>query len=117
MKPPLSPPQPFICSQRRQKACFLSPRTGSKITVTKEKERRKSRSEEKERKRTGKKAIVALLVFITATLVFGQKNCPTQKVHLAIDKAFKNLARHIRQTRKNEPEPRRIDFKGEEGDE
>ena len=63
MKPPLSPPQPFICSQRRQKACFLSPRTGSKITVTKEKERRKSRSEEKERKRTEKKSNSCTLSF------------------------------------------------------
>ena len=44
--------------KRRQKAGFLSPRS-SKITVTKEKERRRR-----------KKAMVALLVFIIATLEF-----------------------------------------------
>ena len=44
---------------------------------------------ERARRRKGgeeKKAIVALLIFIIATLeiVFGRKNCSTQKVHLAI---------------------------------
>ena len=91
---------------------FLSPRS-SKITVTKKKERRKGRSEEKERKRTKKKAIVALLVFIIATLklVFGQKTLSDVKGPLG-DNVFKNPAKHIRQTRENEPEAR-IDFKGD----
>ena len=50
--------------KRRQNARFLSPRN-SKIIVTKEKERRKRK----------KGAMVALLVFIIATLeiVFGRK--------------------------------------------
>ena len=70
--------------KKRQKAGVFNPRS-SKIIVTKEKERRKRKSEEKERRRK-KKAIAALLVSITATLeiIFGQKNCSTQKVHLAI---------------------------------
>ena len=47
----------------------MSPRS-SKITLTKEKERRRRKSKEKR-----KKAMVALLVFIMATLkiVFGRK--------------------------------------------
>ena len=74
-----------ICSQRRQKACFLSPRS-SKITVTKEikgKEKKQGRGKGRE-KNEKKKAIVVLLVFIMATLelVFGQKTL--SDVHLAI---------------------------------
>ena len=59
-------------SEKASKGRFLKPENGSKITVTKEKERRKRMSEEKK-----KKAMVALLVFIMATLeiVFGRKNC------------------------------------------
>ena len=55
--------------KRRQKTGFLSPRS-SKITDTKEKERGKRKDEEKR-----KKAVVALLVFIMATLeiLFGRK--------------------------------------------
>ena len=61
-----------ICSQlsektSTQKAFFLSPRS-SKIIVTKEKERRKRKSEEKEKKEKETKAMVALSVFIIATL-------------------------------------------------
>ena len=92
-----------IWVKRRQKVGFSSPRS-SKITVTKKKERTRRKSEEKR-----KKAMVALLVFVIATLeiVFGRKklqprprhthflrekpwgrgwkNCWTQKlVHLAI---------------------------------
>ena len=56
-----------------QKAGFLNPMS-SKITPTKEKERKKERAR---RKKGGKekKAMVALLVFIMATLeiVFGRK--------------------------------------------
>ena len=54
------------------------------ITVTKEKERRKLKEwgEGKEDKR--KKAMAALLAFIIATLFLAEKNCWTQKVHLAI---------------------------------
>ena len=83
-----------ICSHLTEKASkgrFLKPENGSKIIVTKEKERRKRKSEEKERRRRKKKAMVALLVFIIATLeiVFGRKNCWTQKVY------FKNPARYI----------------------
>ena len=54
----------------------------SKITVSRGKERRKRKSEEKEKKRREKKSMVELLVFIIATLA--EKNCWTQKVHLAI---------------------------------
>ena len=59
-------------SEKASNSRFLKPKNGSKITVTKEKERRKRMSEEKK-----KKAMVALLVFIMATLeiVFGRKNC------------------------------------------
>ena len=48
------------------------------------KEKKEERGEGKGEKK--KKERVALLVFIIATLetVFGQKNCSTQKVHLAI---------------------------------
>ena len=74
--------------KRRQKAGFLSPRS-SKIIVTKEEERRKrkrKRESEDEERRRRKKAMVAVLVFRIATLkiVFGRKNCRTQKVHLEI---------------------------------
>ena len=55
--------------KKPQKARFLSP-TSPKIIATKEKKRRKRKNEEKESKGgEGKKAImVALLVFIIATL-------------------------------------------------
>ena len=63
-----------------------------------------------------KKAIVAFLVFIITTLelVFSQKTLSDVKGRLG-DNVFKNPAKHVRQTRENEPEPR-MDFKGEEGD-
>ena len=69
-----------ISVKERQKAGFLSPRS-PKIILTKEKK---------------KKAMVALLVFIIFTLeiVFGQKNCSTQKVYLAITLS-KIPARHV----------------------
>ena len=46
-------------------------------------EKKKERGEGEEEK---KKLMIALLVFIIATLevLFGRKNCSTQKVHLAI---------------------------------
>ena len=69
--------------KKRQKARFLSPRS-SKITVTKEKERRKRKSEEKESRRR-EKAMVALLVFIIATLDKGPFG----------DNVIKNPARYI----------------------
>ena len=47
----------------------------------KEKEKKKERRERKQEKKK-KKAMVALLLFIIATLA--EKNCSTQKVHLAI---------------------------------
>ena len=62
-----------IWVKKRQKACFISPRS-SKIIVTKEKEKRKRKSEEKQRRRRKKKTMVSLLVFLIATL----------KIHLAI---------------------------------
>ena len=65
--------------KRRQKAGFLSPRS-SKIIVTKEKERRKRKIEEKEIRRR-KKSNGCTLSFYNKT---EQKNCRTQKVHLAI---------------------------------
>ena len=62
-----------ISVKKLQKAHSLSPRS-SKIIATKEKKSRKRKSEEKERRRK-KKAMVALLVFIMATLeiVFARK--------------------------------------------
>ena len=78
------------------------------------KEEKQERGEGKEENE--KKAIVAFLVFIITTLelVFSQKTLSDVKGPLG-DNVFKNSAKHIRQTRENEPEPR-IDFKGEEGD-
>ena len=60
-------------------AGFLNP-ISSKTKGEREKERAR-------RKKVGeeKRAMVALLVFILATLeIFGRKNCWTQKIHLAI---------------------------------
>ena len=59
--------------KKRQKASFLGP-INSKITLTKEKEKRKRNREEK-KGGIEKKAVVALLVFIMATLeiIFGRK--------------------------------------------
>ena len=76
------------------------------------KEKKQERGEGKEENEK-KKAIVALLVFIIATLelVFGQKTLSDVKGPLG-DNVFKNPAKHIRQTRENEPEPR-VDFKGD----
>ena len=55
-----------IWVKKRQKACFISPRS-SKIIVTKEKkEKKKERGEAKEEKK--KKTMVSLLVFIITTL-------------------------------------------------
>ena len=53
----------------------------SKITTTKEKERRKRKSEGEERRRREKKAMIALLVFVMATLeiVFGRKKTVGRK--------------------------------------
>ena len=84
-----------IWVKRRQKARFLNPRS-FKITVTKEKERRKRKSEEKERRGRKKKAMVALLVFIIATLeiVFGRKKLLDAKGPFG-DDVFKNPARYI----------------------
>ena len=75
-----------------QKASFLSPRS-SNIIVTKEKEKRKRKNEEKERIRK-KKAMVALLVFIIATLerVFGRKKLFDAKGPFG-DYVIKNPAR------------------------
>ena len=72
---------------------MLSP-ISSKITVTKEKERRKRSSEEKER--TQKKAMLALLVFIIATLeiVFGQNKKLLDGKGPFGDNVFKNPARY-----------------------
>ena len=71
--------------KRRQKASFLGS-ISSKITLTKEKEtaRRKKGGEQK-------KAMIALLVFITATL---EKNCWTQKGPFG-GNVFKNPARRF----------------------
>jgi len=78
--------------KRSQKAGFLSPRS-SKITVTNEKQRRIRNSEEKERRKK-KKAMVALLVFIIATLerVFGRKKLFDAKGPFG-DYVIKNPAR------------------------
>ena len=69
-----------ILVKRRQNAGFLSPRS-SKIRVTKKKKGKKERGRRRE------KTMVALLVFIMATLeiVFGRKKeLLEQKVYLAI---------------------------------
>ena len=74
---------------------FLSP-ISSKITAKKEKERRKRKSDEKERRRREKKAMVALLVYIIATLefVFGRKKLLDAKGPFG-DNVNKNPARYI----------------------
>ena len=69
-----------ICVKKRQKACFLSPRS-SKIIITKKKERRKRKSEEKERKRR-KKSDGCTLSFYNSD--FARKKLFDTKVHLAI---------------------------------
>ena len=76
--------------KRRQKAGSVSPRS-SKITLTKEKERRRRKSEEKR-----KKAMVALLVFIMATLkiVFGRKKLLDVNGPFVCN-LFKNPARYF----------------------
>ena len=103
-----------ICSQRRQKACLLSPRS-SKITVTMEikgKEKKQGRGEGKEKKE--KKSNSCTISFYNS--YFGVSFWPKNTVRRRLGyNVFKNPAKHIRQTRENEPEPR-IDFKGEEGD-
>ena len=67
-------------SNLSKKASCLSPRS-SNITVTKEKEKRKRKSEEKERRRR-KKSNGYPLSFYNGYfgVVFGRKNCWTQKV-------------------------------------
>ena len=79
-------------SEKASKGRFLKPENGSKITVTKKKERTRRKSEEKR-----KKAMVALLVFIIATLeiVFGRKKLLDAKLdHLHGDNVFKNSGRY-----------------------
>ena len=82
-----------ICSHLTEKASkgrFLKPeKLQNHSNEGKGKEKEEERGEGKEEKK--KKAMVALLVFIIATLeiVFGRKNCWTQKVY------FKNPARYI----------------------
>ena len=88
-----------ICShltERASKGRFLTPENGSKITVTKEKERRKRKSEEIRKGGEEKKAMVALLVFIIATLeiVFGRKKLLDAKGPFG-DNVFKNPARYM----------------------
>ena len=75
--------------KRRQKTGFVSPRN-SKIIETKEKERRKRKNEEKR-----KKAMVALLVFIMATLkiLLGRKQPLDAKSPFG-GNVNKNLARY-----------------------
>ena len=78
-----------ICSHFREKASigtFLRPKKPQNHSKEgKGKEKKKEQGEGKEEIEE-KKAIVLLLVFIIASLeiVFGQKNCWTQKVYLAI---------------------------------
>ena len=79
--------------KKRQKACFLSPGS-SKITVTKEKGKK-----ERARRRKGgeeKKALVALSVFIIATLkiAFGRKKLFDAKGPFD-DNVIKNPARYV----------------------
>ena len=78
-------------SQKLQKCRLFGRDISSKISLTKEKERRKRKSEAREGNgREQKKAMVALLVFIMATL----ENCWTQKVHLAV--TFSKIRLEIR---------------------
>jgi len=62
----------------------LRPRS-SNITQTKEKERRKRKSDQEERRRR-EQSNGAFLVLIMDTLeiVFDQKNCWTEEIHLAV---------------------------------
>ena len=73
----------------------LSPRS-SKVIVTKEKEKEKGKSEEKERRRRKKKAMVALLVFILASLAidFDRKKLLDTKGPFGHN-VIKNPARYI----------------------
>ena len=57
----------------------------SKITLTKEKERRKRKRVRRKKGGEEKKAMVALLVFIMATLeTSAKKNVGRKKIHLAV---------------------------------
>ena len=77
-----------ICShlgEKASKVTFFKPEKLQNHSDEGEgKEKKKERGEGKEEKK--KKAMDPLLDFIIATLeiVFGRKNCSTQKVHLAI---------------------------------
>ena len=66
--------------KRGQRQVFKLEKLQNHSIEGKGKEKKKERGEGKEEKR--KKSMVALLVFIIATLA--EKNCWTQKVHLAI---------------------------------
>ena len=56
----------------------------SKITLTKEKERKKRKRARRKKGGEEKKAMVALLVFIMATLETGGKKTVRKKIHLAV---------------------------------
>ena len=73
----------------------------SKITLTKEKERRKRKRARRKKGGEEKKAMVALLVFIMATLeTSGKKNCWTEKDPFGRN-VFKNPARHKMKKKKS----------------
>ena len=74
--------------KKRQRACFLSPRS-SKIIITKEKESKKERAR---RKKGGqeKKAMVALLVFIIATTEIAI-TLPKIRLDILVDQSCKVL--------------------------
>ena len=75
------------------------------------KEKKQERGEGKEENE--KKSNSCTLSFYNSYFgVFGQKTLSDVKGPALGDNVFKNPAKHIRQTRENEPEPR-IDFKGD----
>ena len=80
--------------KRRQKAGFLGPISSNHTKEGKEKEKRKSEEEGGVEGVEDKKAMVALLVLIMATLEIDilpkKKNCWTEKIHLAV--MFSNSA-------------------------
>ena len=79
--------------KRRQRACFLSPRS-SKITVMKGKERIKRKSEEKERRRWKKKQwLYSFFIIATLEIVFGWEKLFDAKGPLG-DNNIQNLARY-----------------------
>ena len=85
-------------SQKLQKCRLFGPDMGSKITLTKEKERRKRKSEEKDRKEGEEEksngGTLSFYIGYFGDSFWPEKNCWTQKVHLAV--TFSKIRLEIR---------------------